>query len=284
MFSTLRNRFGIPGVISVIALVFAMFGGAYAASNSSGGGKATASAKAKKGPKGPKGAKGDTGAQGPAGPVGPAGPAGAKGDAGGAGAPGVGVTSTESANAIDGHCTGTGTSGKGGSKFVSASGVTYACNGKEGTEGPQGPPGEPWTELGTLPPGETETGTYLITSEGTPTRFGESAVTNISFSIPLADSIAESHTIFVPPNTLVQPECENAEHPGAAELANPEAAPGYLCVFGGEAINVQEGVEFLTVASGPGAGVSGTMLAQRLVEEAPARSQGSWAVTAPLAP
>ena len=48
MFSTLRNRFGIPGVISVIALVFAMFGGAYAASNSSGGGKATASAKAKK--------------------------------------------------------------------------------------------------------------------------------------------------------------------------------------------------------------------------------------------
>ncbi len=43
MFSTLRTRFGIPGVISVIALVFAMFGGAYAASNSSGGGKATAS-------------------------------------------------------------------------------------------------------------------------------------------------------------------------------------------------------------------------------------------------
>ena len=32
MFSTLRTRFGIPGVISVIALVFAMFGGAYAAS------------------------------------------------------------------------------------------------------------------------------------------------------------------------------------------------------------------------------------------------------------
>jgi hypothetical protein len=51
MFSTLRNRFGIPGVISVIALVFAMLGGAYAANNSSGGGKATASAKVKKGPR-----------------------------------------------------------------------------------------------------------------------------------------------------------------------------------------------------------------------------------------
>jgi len=49
MLSPLRNRFGIPGVISVIALVFAMFGGAYAASNSGDGptasGKATASAK-----------------------------------------------------------------------------------------------------------------------------------------------------------------------------------------------------------------------------------------------
>ena len=82
MFSTLRTRFGIPGVISVIALVFAMFGGAYAASNSSGGGKATASAKAKKGPRGPKGATGPAGPAGPAGAVGPAGPAGAQGPAG----------------------------------------------------------------------------------------------------------------------------------------------------------------------------------------------------------
>jgi hypothetical protein len=87
MFSTLRTRFGIPGVISVIALVFAMFGGAYAASNSSGGGKATASkSKAKKGPRGPRGA---TGPAGPAGAQGPAGPAGARGDAGANGANGA---------------------------------------------------------------------------------------------------------------------------------------------------------------------------------------------------
>jgi hypothetical protein len=83
MFSTLRTRFGIPGVISVIALVFAMFGGAYAASNSSNNGKATASAKAKKGPRGPKGATG------PAGPAGAQGPAGAKGDAGANGSNGA---------------------------------------------------------------------------------------------------------------------------------------------------------------------------------------------------
>ena len=73
MFSTLRMKFGIPGVISVIALVFAMFGGAYAASNSSGGHNATASAKAKQGP------RGKTGKTGPAGPLGPVGPQGSSG-------------------------------------------------------------------------------------------------------------------------------------------------------------------------------------------------------------
>jgi hypothetical protein len=59
MLSPLRNRFGIPGVISVIALVFAMLGGAYAASNSNDDGKATASAK--KGPRGPRGKPGPPG-------------------------------------------------------------------------------------------------------------------------------------------------------------------------------------------------------------------------------
>lgn len=93
MFSMLRNRLGVPGVISVIALVFAMMGGAYAANNS-GGGKATASAKAKKGPRGPKGATGPQGpagpqgSPGPAGPVGPAGPAGPQGSPGAQGIPG----------------------------------------------------------------------------------------------------------------------------------------------------------------------------------------------------
>ena len=89
MFSTLRTRFGIPGVISVIALVFAMFGGAYAASSSSGGGKATASAKAKKGPRGPKGPKGATGPAGPAGAKGDAGANGSNGTAGATGATGA---------------------------------------------------------------------------------------------------------------------------------------------------------------------------------------------------
>jgi hypothetical protein len=120
MLSPLRSRFGIPGVISVIALVFAMFGGAYAATNN-GGGKATASAKGKPGPRGPKGPKGDPG------PAGPQGPAGAKGDTGAKGDKGD-----------------TGNTG---------------AQGPQGVPGPPGEDGETgFTE--TLPSGKTETGIW----------------------------------------------------------------------------------------------------------------------------
>jgi hypothetical protein len=90
MFSTIRRhlRLSPAGVVAVIALVFAMAGGAFAANNN-GGGRATASAKAKRGPKGPKGATGAAGAQGPAGPAGPAGGAGPKGATGAEGATGA---------------------------------------------------------------------------------------------------------------------------------------------------------------------------------------------------
>jgi hypothetical protein len=93
MLSFLRNRFGIPGVISVIALVFAMLGGAYAATSSGGSGsKASASAtgkRGKRGPRGPKGATGPQGLVGPAGATGPQGPGGAKGDTGATGVQGI---------------------------------------------------------------------------------------------------------------------------------------------------------------------------------------------------
>ena len=96
MFSLLRNRFGIPGVISVIALVFAMAGGAFAANNlQSGGSKATASAKGKQGPRGKPGKTGKTGPQGPAGAKGDTGAQGAPGAKGDTGAPGqTGFTET----------------------------------------------------------------------------------------------------------------------------------------------------------------------------------------------
>jgi hypothetical protein len=65
--------------------------------------------------------------RGPQGPTGPAGPAGKDG---------VSITSTSLAQG-DPNCV------NGGSRFDSASGTTYACNGTNGKDGAQGPPGPP---------------------------------------------------------------------------------------------------------------------------------------------
>lgn len=88
MLSFMRNRFGIPGVISVVALVFAMLGGAYAANKSESSGSKASASKSKRGPRGPKGPAGPAGPQGLPGPTGPQGPAGAAGKEGPQGVPG----------------------------------------------------------------------------------------------------------------------------------------------------------------------------------------------------
>jgi len=176
MYSILRNRFGVPGVISVIALVFAMLGGAYAAGGDIGS-KATSSAKSKKGPrgpKGPKGPKGDTGAVGPQGPAG--------------------------ANGKDG------------------------VNGKDGTNGKDGETGF----TATLPVGATETGAWGGTGNNE-----EGFLGPLTFSIPLAAEITEAHIMGIKLGGAVPAECEDAGHAGTASAANPEADPGYLCVYVG---------------------------------------------------
>jgi hypothetical protein len=93
MFSFTRRslRPSPAGVIAVIALVFAMAGGAFAASGGSNGFATASAKKAVKGPPGPRGPKGATGATGaiglpgatgPAGPIGPQGPEGKVGSQG----------------------------------------------------------------------------------------------------------------------------------------------------------------------------------------------------------
>jgi len=260
MFSTLRNRFGIPGVISVIALVFAMLGGAYAASDSGSDNGATASAK-KKAVKGPRGPKGATGATGPAGSAGPAGPAGAKGDTGSAGEKGAtGATGP------------TGPTGKAG---------------EEGEAGEPGEPGDPWTVGGTLPSKATLTGTYALVSET-----GEGAVLelpfavgNISFAIPLAAPLDIAHVKFVPDETTAPEECQNPDHTGVANVANPEAKPGYLCVYGGALTpNVNNSAAEIFAPSGfvNGADISGALILQEIeADKKEAFGNGTWAVTAP---
>jgi hypothetical protein len=288
MLSPLRNRFGIPGVISVIALVFAMFGGAYAASNNGGGSgsKATASAKAKRGPRGPKGAKGDTG---PAGPQGPAGAAGAKGDTGSAGSNGssgsngVGVSSTESSTTIDGtHC-----AGVGGSKFVSASGSTYACNGKagkngeDGEEGPEGPPGPTCNETTgecLLPEGATETGIWA--ARAPVPAVGESALVWAAISFPLRLSQQPTSVIYVTEEQQTF-ETQPPECPGTN--FEPQAAPGILCLYVRTEHNIK--IPTISVFSTPDRTSGLVMKLVRTNKEEEAATDGSWAMTGgPLGP
>jgi hypothetical protein len=236
---SLRNRFGIPGVISVIALVFAMLGGAYAASNSSGGGKATASAKTKRGPKGPKGATGPAGpagAQGPAGANGKDGANGSNGSAGLQGSQGLPGKSVAVANYSGPECEG---SEEGATVEVAGEPATkkYVCDGVPGAGGAQGPQGSPWTAGGTLPPSSaagcpcTETGVWLLVKAGIAMR------ANISFTIPLAASLDDAHVHYI---NIAGKEVRLNEEEVPVEststaclgtVADPKATSGNLCVY-----------------------------------------------------
>jgi Collagen triple helix repeat (20 copies) len=268
MFSTLRNRFGIPGVISVIALVFAMFGGAYAASNSSGGGKATASAKAKKGPRGPKGATGPAGPAGPQGPAGANGKDGSNGADGSAGANGP-VGSNGQSVAVVTEAPGPNCANAG-QKLTSATGVSYVCNGANGSTGAPGAPGapgSPWATGGTLPTGSTEAGAWGVTASASDS-FGSLAP--VSFGIPLASELEEEHTIFVPSPSTGKPNPDPTHCPGTVE--DPEAASGYLCVYQGFLTGSLSFLGFVSTY------VSGTNL--RFSASADGQiSTGTWALT-----
>jgi Collagen triple helix repeat (20 copies) len=272
MFSSFRNRFGIPGVIAVCALVFAMLGGAYAATNNSGSGKATASAKAKKGPRGPRGPAG------PAGPAGPQGPAGANGKDG-----------TNGLNGEDGAKGATGAQGATGAK--GAAGATGATGetGSTGATGATGATGDPWTAGGTLPPGETETGAWsfgTVPAGAVPEplkAFTQPLHVPISFPVPLAEALSNSGVHYLPVGSPSTESC-----PGTA--ADPKAKVGHLCVYvRAESppfdFGEEKGTYFfadITQAGGTelGASPAGAVLRMAIMEEG-AFALGTWAVTAP---
>lgn len=260
--SILRSRFGIPGAIAVIALVFAMFGGAYAASDG-GDGNATASAKKKNPKKGGGGAAaakrfsmqfskrfsrrfsqqfaipGAPGLPGPQGPEGPEGSEGDRGDKGNAGAKGA-----------------TGPAGPQGPQGA------QGPQGVQGPQGPEGPEGSPWSAGGTLPVGETETGVYVFDPDGG--EAGEVIRVPLSFAIPLASKIEDNaHIVYGPPGT------DPVNCPGTVE--NPTAASGYLCIYELDVLNANgivrqnlgtSGVLFGWITTGPDA-----------------EGRGAWAVT-----
>jgi hypothetical protein len=262
LFSTLRSRFGIPGVISVTALVFAMFGGAYAASNSSGDHKATASAKVKRGPRGPRGAKGDTG------PVGLQGPAGSQGDKGDTGSAGASAEAT-SFSGVKGSCT------EGGIEVKSAKPATLVCNGVKGANGTTG-----FTK--TLPSGKTETGSWgAVTTTQVPEE--TILISSISYPIPLA--APSEHVAFLnfeeTEGSTTTP-VEGCEFEVESASAVPVAPAGTLCVFttlqeaGTPKYVAPPGIAFESGQDSPvGALIAGKSSAAKTM-----RLFGVWAVTA----
>ncbi|HEV7483325.1 MAG TPA: hypothetical protein VGO13_09530 [Solirubrobacterales bacterium] len=213
----LKEPFGKAGlIVAVVALVFAMLGGAYAASN--GGGKATTSAK-----------QGKQGKPGKTGPAGPAGAPGAKGDTGAAGAAGTngtnGVSVTSSTEAKGTNCK------EGGSKFVAGAGTTYACNGEKGKEG------SPWTAGGTLPSGKTEKGVWSIEDRRIVDAAMQLGVTGVkvplSFPIPLTEPLVEGNVHFINEEGKEQLGVGNAVPSTACTgtAAQPTAEPGNLCAY-----------------------------------------------------
>lgn len=258
MYSSLRSRFGIPGVIAVVALVFAMMGGAYAAS---GGLSAKQKKEVKAIAKSFQGS-GPAGAVGPAGPVGSKGKDGVNGEIGGKGLPGPPGAAGESVisapitpGPTDTHC-----NEQGGSEFEveESAVVSYACNGKDGS---------PWTAGGTLPEGATETGTWTFNGTDADTAGID---VSISFPIPLEEEVEEGSARFVP---VSAGSC-------AGSLILPTAPKGKLCVYAeGLTNSTFKGIFTLNEGSEAAASTMGALMRFSVSGVGVARGHGSWAVT-----
>lgn len=264
MFSAIRRRVSYVNVAVTVALVFAMTGGAYAARHYVITSTKQISPSVLKKLVGKTGAKGATGPQGAAGTNGTNGTAGSNGTNGTNGASVTSSAETKGANCAEG-----------GSKFTSASGVTYACNGKEGS---------PWTVGGKLPEGQSERGAWAVT--GTATEVGETLSAPISFTIPLetgpsAHFINEAgEELFLNSKFEVE-ERTSTVCKGTDE--EPTAEPGNLCAYAHQQFNskLAQGFGFLNVeAGGIGAGKVGTVLSFEAEEAGKVVADGTWAVTA----
>jgi hypothetical protein len=298
MFRTIKKHLTPGTIMAFVALVFALTGGAFAASGGSGSGapaRATAStggstatataAKKKKaapkstrGPAGPKGATGATGATGVTGATGPAGATGPMGAAGATGAtgagtpgepgkPGEGVT-IKKLTKTEAAC-----NKEGGTEFSNASSKpSFACNGQTG-----------YAE--TLPAGKSEYGTFEAThyTAGNP---GEEEFREpVSFQVPLEESLEEGKFHFVLYGETFPGEC-------AGSYEAPTAAPGYLCVYESFASRVEgsetevANPEIQSSKNAGKVGKSGAILTFITTEfgAGSARIEGDWAVTAPTAP
>ena len=251
MISKFRKRISYTNVAVTLALLFAMSGGAYAASHyviTSTKQIKPSVLKTLKGQNGKNGASGSNGATGPTGAAGAQGPQGPQGTPGEKGPQGI--------------------------------------QGIQGKEGKPGIPGETgFTE--TLPSNKTETGTW----SAAPTGLLKLAIAPISFSIPLAAALSGEHCSKKEEPChvhYIKNEEPTTECPGSVET--PTALPGNLCVYDqqeagatAETFRIVPSNNNLSGLPQPGqegAGTSGALAVVELTSEI-GWVFGSWAVTAP---
>lgn len=282
MLSKLHSRLGTAGfMVAIVALIAAVTGTAFAAAGLNSKQKKEVKAIAKSfqgtGPAGP---------QGPPGAPGAAGPKGADGAAGPAGKDGAGVT-TAAATLVE--CP------TGGVKIIPGSGApTKVCNGDEGPPGPGGGGGGGFAK--TLPPGESETGLWSISTPPFPGEGTQKVLVSFPFTIPLAEKLPGEHSHFI--NTGGKEIVVNFEEEIEREArdstvclgtaANPKALPGHLCVYA-RAANIDatqstfidpetNSKEFNGI--GISTGFTGALLEFTVEEGIAPNAFGTWAVTA----
>jgi hypothetical protein len=264
MFSRIRKRITYTNVAMTLVLVFAMSGGAYAASKyliTSTKQISPKVLKALKGKNGVNGVNGANGANGVNGKDGAQGPAGEKGANGEKGASGEGVASTPLV-VKNAHCE------EGGSEFTAGGNHTYACT------------GSPWPAGGTLPSGKSEEGVWSYVDEKAS---AGGKTTAISFVMPLKTA-PEAH--FIGTNEELFKEAK--ESPAIKEgkcigsPKEPQAASGNLCVFATSTsgANAFDFIDPQTPAAGLNvSGMAGTLI---FFNAAPGTVflYGTWTVTA----
>jgi hypothetical protein len=261
MLSAIRRRVTYANVGVTLALVFAMSGGAYAASRYVISSTKQISPKVLKALQGKVGREGASGAQGSPGATGPQGAAGAKGETGAMGPQGP-----------------AGPVGKNGE------------NGKDGTTG--------FTEK--LPSGKTLKGEWLITSTSASEFIGTSAsfgipVENEAGEAPTPHLVRANGKEVIAKGTSEIEEVTPVNCLGS--VAKPSANPGSLCVYEHEEVGLQAGEgdhAFPMVCSLATEGLSGCLAEAGTQPEADSSgfgliaipsgsvvlTDGTWAVTA----
>jgi len=292
MLKRIHNQMGTAGlVLSIVAIVLALGGGAYAArhhkknkviitklnqikknvQNQLKGQQGPAGPQGLPGAVGAPGAKGDTGAQGPEGKEGPEGPEGEPGKNGDPGSSVI-LIDEEPENCPE------------------ESGFTYELEGSgthnEVCNGEKGPEGEPWTPNSTLPSGATETGAWSF--NGTEADNGpeewEGPFATISFPIQIDKRELPASQIFYSGKANFSTHCSGAavygiNNPGVLSTDYSGVSKTTVCIFQGILENASlKGIYRADYEEGMSK--SGGVLQFKVTGAGNAYGIGSWAVKA----